>query len=238
MPAAVPARAGPGWSSGRASGGTWEPSGPGAPGWAVTVGLPPSQALDELWQLALGVGLFGAVGGLLGLVAAWNLGRRYRAAVRRLQGAVKLLGRGTVPAVVPGRGTGELALLADDLNQAVARLRRTFSEYEVLTEMEEAAGRVIGSERAVDAELPGLLRRVVGAARSRLRDPHRPRRGALGHPGRGGLLGAGEPGERAAPGLRRGDGGHRDPGAGDGPRTWPWRCRPGRTTAGRRRSTR
>jgi signal transduction histidine kinase/ActR/RegA family two-component response regulator len=136
----------------------------GAPGWAVTVGLPPSQALEELWQLALGVGLFGAAGGLLGLVAAWNLGRRYRAAVRRLQGAVKLLGRGTVPTVVPGQGTGELALLADDLNQAVARLRRTFSEYEVLTEMEEAAGRVIGSERAVDAELPGLLRRVVGAA--------------------------------------------------------------------------
>jgi signal transduction histidine kinase len=80
----------------------------------------------------------------------------------RLGQAMGRLETGDLPATVPVTVGGEAGALTDSFNRMLSWLRGKLREYEVVTQLDDAAGRVATGERSGDTVLPGLLRRVVG----------------------------------------------------------------------------
>jgi signal transduction histidine kinase len=68
---------------------------------------------------------------------------------------------GDLPATVPVAVGGEAGALTDSFNRMLNWLRGKLKEYEVVSQLDEAAGRVTTGDRSIDAALPSLLRRVV-----------------------------------------------------------------------------
>jgi signal transduction histidine kinase len=79
----------------------------------------------------------------------------------RLRAAMSRLEAGDIPTTVPVTAGGEVGALTEAFNGVVGWLRGKMREYEALSQVEEAAGAAIGSDRSVGAVLPDLLRKVV-----------------------------------------------------------------------------
>jgi signal transduction histidine kinase/HAMP domain-containing protein len=130
-------------------------------GWVLAVGHPSAQVLADartlLAQVAGGVAVIAVVSVALALAMA----RRTVAGMARLRAAMSRLETGDLPTSVPHTVGGEVGALTESFNRVVAWLRNKQREHEAVSEVEEAAGAAIGSDRSVSAVLPELLRKVV-----------------------------------------------------------------------------
>ena len=130
-------------------------------GWTVTVGLPSAEMMrDGRNQLLLVGGAALAVTGLA-LLASVRLAGRQIEGFGRLRQAMGRLETGDLPATLPVAVGGEAGALTESFNRMLNWLRGKLREYEVVSQLDEAAGRVTTGDRPMDAALPGLLRRVV-----------------------------------------------------------------------------
>jgi len=130
-------------------------------GWLVAVGLPSAQILTEGRTVLARVVGAGAAVAVLSLALALLIGRRAASGMDRLRAAMSRLEGGDIPTSVPVTAGGEVGALIEAFNRVLGWLRNKVREYEALSQVEEAAGAAIGSERRVGAVLPDLLRRVV-----------------------------------------------------------------------------
>jgi signal transduction histidine kinase len=132
-----------------------------ATGWLVVVGLPSAQVLADT-QLFLGQVAGGAaVVTVLALILATMVGNRTASGLRRLRAAMGRLEGGDIPTNVPVTVGGEVGAMTEGFNQVLGWLRSKVREFEALSQVSEAAGAAISSDRSVAALLPDLLRRVV-----------------------------------------------------------------------------
>jgi signal transduction histidine kinase len=131
-------------------------------GWSVAVGLPSAVVLAETRSLTMQVGAGAAAVTILALVFAMSLGGRTAKGMDRLRAAMSRLEAGDIPASVPVTVGGEVGALTDGFNRVIGWLRAKLRDYEALSQVEEAAGAAIASDRSVSAGLPDLLRKVVG----------------------------------------------------------------------------
>jgi signal transduction histidine kinase/HAMP domain-containing protein len=130
--------------------------------WAVAVGLPSAQVLADGKTLLAQVVGAGAAAAVLGFALALMAGRRAASGMGRLRAAMSRLEAGDIPVSVPVTTGGEVGALTEGFNRVLGWLRSKFREYEALSQVEEAAGAAIGSDRSASAVLPDLLRKVVG----------------------------------------------------------------------------
>jgi signal transduction histidine kinase len=129
--------------------------------WSVVVGLPSAQVLADGNSLLTRVVGAGVVVAILSFVLALLAGRKAASGMARLRAAMGRLEAGDIPVSVPVTAGGEVGALTDAFNGVLGWLRNKVREYEALSQVEEAAGAAIGSDRSVSAVLPDLLRKVV-----------------------------------------------------------------------------
>jgi signal transduction histidine kinase len=130
-------------------------------GWTVTVGLPAAEVMRDTRNHLLLVGGAALAVTVLALLAAVRLAGRQIEGFGRLRQAMGRLETGDLPATVPVAVGGEAGALTDSFNRMLNWLRGKLKEYEVVSQLDEAAGRVTTGDRSIDAALPSLLRRVV-----------------------------------------------------------------------------
>jgi signal transduction histidine kinase/HAMP domain-containing protein len=131
-------------------------------GWTLVVGVPSGEVTRETRSQLLFVGSAALALTILAVVIGGRIAGRQVEAFSRLRQAMGRLESGDLPATVPVTVGGEAGALTDSFNRMLNWLRGKFREYEVVSQLDDAAGRVAAGERAGDAILPGLLRRVVG----------------------------------------------------------------------------
>jgi signal transduction histidine kinase len=131
-------------------------------GWSVAVGLPSSEVMRETREHLLLVGGAALALTVLALLAALRLAGRQIEGFGRLRQAMGRLESGDLPATLQVSVGGEAGALTESFNRMLSWLRGKLREYEVVSQLDEAAGRVATGDRTIDAILPGLLRRVVG----------------------------------------------------------------------------
>jgi signal transduction histidine kinase len=129
--------------------------------WSVVVGLPSAQVLADGKSLLAKVAAAGAAVAILGFVLAMMVGSKTAAGMSRLRAAMGRLEAGDIPVSVPVTAGGEVGALTDGFNRVLGWLRNKVRDYEALSQVDEAAGAAIGSDRSVSAVLPDLLRKVV-----------------------------------------------------------------------------
>ncbi len=130
-------------------------------GWVLAVGLLPAQVLADTRTLLAQVAGGAAAIAVLSLALALSMARRTASGMARLRAAMSRLEGGDIPTSVPVTVGGEVGALTEAFNRVVGWLRNKLREYEALSQVEEAAGAAIGSDRSVSAVLPELLRKVV-----------------------------------------------------------------------------
>ncbi len=130
-------------------------------GWILAVGMPAADVLSATRQRALAVGGAALALTILAVAVAGRIATRQAEALARLRLAMSRLASGDLPASLPLTVSGEAGALTESFNRTVSWLRGKLREYEVVTEVNEAADQVAKGDRSVDAILPGLLRRVV-----------------------------------------------------------------------------
>jgi signal transduction histidine kinase/HAMP domain-containing protein len=130
-------------------------------GWVLAVGHPSAQVLADarilLAQVAAGV----AVITIVSLFLALSIAKKTAAGMVRLRSAMSRLETGDLPMTVPVTVGGDVGALTESFNRVVGWLRNKHREQEAVSQVEEAAGAAIGSDRSVSAVLPELLRKVV-----------------------------------------------------------------------------
>jgi signal transduction histidine kinase len=130
-------------------------------GWTVTVGLPSAEMMRDTRNRLLLVGGAALAVTVLALLASVRLAGRQIEGFGRLRQAMGRLETGDLPAALPVAVGGEAGALTESFNRMLNWLRGKLREYEVVSQLDEAAGRVTMGDRSMDAALPGLLRRVV-----------------------------------------------------------------------------
>jgi signal transduction histidine kinase len=135
-------------------------------GWTLAVGMPSAEvARDTRNHLLFVGGAALALTALAALVGA-RLGGRQVEGFGRLRQAMARLESGDLPATLPVTVGGEAGALMDSFNRMLSWLRGKLREYEVVSQLDDAASRVKTGDRSGDTVLPGLLRRVVGGVRA------------------------------------------------------------------------
>ena len=129
--------------------------------WSVVVGLPSAQVLADGNALLTKVVASGAALAILSFVLAWIVGGKAASGMARLRAAMGRLEAGDIPVSVPVTAGGDVGALTDGFNHVLGWMRNKFREYEALSQVDEAAGAAIGSDRSVSAVLPDLLRKIV-----------------------------------------------------------------------------
>jgi signal transduction histidine kinase len=133
----------------------------GPPGWALVVGVPAGDVLRDTRSFLLGVGVAAFVLTLVALVVAVRVAARQGEGLARLRHAMERVQSGDVPASLPLTVGGEAGALTEHFNRVLSWLRGKLREYEVVSQVEEVAGRLASGDRSGNSLLPGLLRRVV-----------------------------------------------------------------------------
>ena len=129
--------------------------------WSVVVGLPSAQVLADGNSLLTKVVGAGAALAILSFVLAWIVGGKTASGMAHLRAAMGRLEAGDIPVSVPVTAGGDVGALTDGFNRVLGWMRNKFREYEALSQVDEAAGAAIGSDRSVSAVLPDLLRKIV-----------------------------------------------------------------------------
>jgi signal transduction histidine kinase/HAMP domain-containing protein len=133
-----------------------------AAGWLVVAGAPPAGVTAGVQRRALVAGTAALAVTALGLAAALALGRRHAQGMARLSAAMARVAGGDLPAGVPPSVGGEVGALTSSFNRMLTWLHGRVRDFEVLTEVGEAAGAAAtASDASADRLLPGLLRKVV-----------------------------------------------------------------------------
>ncbi len=130
-------------------------------GWVLAVGHPSAQVLADARSLLAQVAGGVAVIAVLSLALALAMARRTAAGMGRLRAAMSRLETGDLPTTIPLTAGGEVGALTESFNRVVGWLRNKQREHEAVSQVEEAAGAAIGSDRSVSAVLPELLRKMV-----------------------------------------------------------------------------
>ncbi len=130
--------------------------------WTLVVGIPSGEVTRETRTQFLLVGGAALVVTALGLLASARLAARQVEGFGRLRQAMTRLETGDLPATLPVTVGGEAGTLTESFNRMLSWLRGKIREYEVVSQLDDAAGRVATGERTGDQMLTGLLRRVVG----------------------------------------------------------------------------
>lgn len=130
-------------------------------GWMLVAGVPSGQVLSAARRQLMVVTGAGLVVTVLAVLAAVAVSRRHAQGVARLRGAMGRLEAGDLPATLPVTVGGEIGALTESFNRTLGWLRGKLREYEVVSQVEEAASQAIGGSQSLDGLLPGLLRRVV-----------------------------------------------------------------------------
>ncbi|PYM63485.1 MAG: hypothetical protein DMD79_08565 [Candidatus Rokuibacteriota bacterium] len=131
-------------------------------GWLLVVGLGSAQVLGEARRHLVVLGGVALLVGASGVVAALVVGRRTTAGLAQLGSAMSRVEAGDLPAALPVAVGGEAGALTESFNRMLTRLHRRIRDYEVLSQVEEAAVIPSGGSSTADRMMPGLLRRVVG----------------------------------------------------------------------------
>jgi signal transduction histidine kinase len=131
-------------------------------GWTVVVGVPSAEVTRETRGHLLAVGGGALVLTVVALLVAVRLATRQVEGFGRLRQAMGRLEAGDLPATLPLAVGGEAGALTESFNRVLSWLRGKLREYEVVSQLDDAASRVTSGDRSGDAVLPGLLRRVVG----------------------------------------------------------------------------
>ena len=131
-------------------------------GWTLVVGVPSAEVTRETRTQLLLVGGGGLALTALAILAGVRLAGRQAEGFGRLRQAMGRLETGDLPATLPVTVGGEAGALTDSFNRMLSWLRGKLREYEVVTQLDDAAGRVVTGDRSGDAAFVGLLRRVVG----------------------------------------------------------------------------
>ncbi|HEX2501811.1 MAG TPA: ATP-binding protein [Methylomirabilota bacterium] len=131
-------------------------------GWTLVVGVPSAEVTRETQSHLLLVGGAALALTALAIVAGLRMASRQTEGFGRLRQAMVRLESGDLPATLPVTVGGEAGALTDSFNRMLSWLRGKLREYEVVSQLDDAAGRVATGDRSIDAMLPGLLRRVVG----------------------------------------------------------------------------
>jgi len=130
-------------------------------GWVLAVGHPSAQVLADARSLLAQVTGGVVAIAVLSLALALAMARRTAAGMGRLRAAMSRLETGDLPATIPLTVSGEVGALTESFNRVVGWLRNKQREHEAVSQVEEAAGAAIGSDRSVSAVLPELLRKMV-----------------------------------------------------------------------------
>jgi signal transduction histidine kinase len=128
-------------------------------GWSVAVGAPAADVLRETRNFVLLVGGLALAVALVAVVLAVQLSARQAEGLARLRHAMGRLQSGDLPASLPVTVGGEAGALTEHFNRMLTWLRGKFREFEVVSQVEEAAGQLVTG--SADTLLPGLLRRLV-----------------------------------------------------------------------------
>ncbi|HEY7138865.1 MAG TPA: ATP-binding protein [Methylomirabilota bacterium] len=131
-------------------------------GWSLVVGVPSAEVARETRSHLLVVGGAALALTALSVLAAIRLAGRQGEGFWRLRQAMGRLETGDLPAILPVTVGGEAGALTDSFNRMLTWLRGKLREYEVVSQLDDAASRVPTGDRSGDAILTGLLRRVVG----------------------------------------------------------------------------
>src|SRR5262245_1928564 len=128
-------------------------------GWVLAIGHPSAQVFADTRALLLQVGVGVAAIAILSLGLSLSMAKKTGVAIARLRTAMTRLQAGDLPGNVPVMVGGEIGALTEGFNRVVGWLRAKLRDYEALSQVEEAAGAAIGSDRSVSAVLPELLRK-------------------------------------------------------------------------------
>jgi signal transduction histidine kinase len=130
--------------------------------WTLVVGIPSGEVTRESRSQLLLVGGGALVVTALAILAAARMASRQAEGFGRLRQAMGRLESGDLPSTLPVTVGGEAGALTDSFNRMLSWLRGKLREYEVVTQLDDAATRVATGERSGDHAFGGLLRRVVG----------------------------------------------------------------------------
>jgi signal transduction histidine kinase/HAMP domain-containing protein len=131
-------------------------------GWTLVVGVPSAEITRETRSQLLFVGGAGLIVTALAVLIGARMAGSQVEGFGRLRQAMGRLETGDLPSTLPVTVGGDAGALTDSFNRMLNWLRGKLREYEVVTQLDDAAGRVATGERSGDTVLPGLLRRVVG----------------------------------------------------------------------------
>jgi signal transduction histidine kinase len=130
--------------------------------WTLVAGIPSGEVTRESRSHLLLVGGGAIVVTALAILAAARMAGRQSEGFGRLRQAMGRLESGDLPAAIPVTMGGEAGALTDSFNRMLSWLRGKLREYEVVSQLDDAATRVATGERSGDHAFGGLLRRVVG----------------------------------------------------------------------------
>lgn len=131
-------------------------------GWTLVVGVPSAEVTRESRNQTLLVGGGALLVTALAIFAGVRIAGRQAEGFGRLRQAMGRLESGDLPATLPVTVGGEAGALTESFNRMLSWLRGKLREYEVVTQLDDAANRVPTGERSGDHAFGGLLRRVVG----------------------------------------------------------------------------
>ena len=131
-------------------------------GWTLVVGVPSAEVTRESRNQTLLVGGGALLVTALAIFAGVRMAGRQAEGFGRLRQAMGRLESGDLPATLPVTVGGEAGALTESFNRMLSWLRGKLREYEVVTQLDDAATRVATGERSGDHAFGGLLRRVVG----------------------------------------------------------------------------
>ena len=132
------------------------------PRWTLVVGVPSAEVTRESRNQTLLVGGGALLVTALAIFAGVRIAGRQAEGFGRLRQAMGRLESGDLPATLPVTVGGEAGALTESFNRMLSWLRGKLREYEVVSQLDDAATRVATGERSGDHAFGGLLRRVVG----------------------------------------------------------------------------